>query len=159
MLIPKELEANIVAAVSEAIAPVGGPGVSCAVSGSWQSVTVGLPRWIAAETPDPAHIHVAVGTALPQTFTSGEVDFSVNLSLFIRTDLDPTGEILVAFAEKIEDLLRSWQSQTYQQAFDALDVPGSFVVGDVQGQSGSSPALNGNIFSVSWPLTISGSYP
>ena len=161
MLIPKELESKILTELTAALSA----GISadelarqCTLTGSWQPSASGLVKWIAAETATPVHVHVAVGTALPRTFTSGDVDFNVNISIFIRTDLDTTGELQLAYAEKIENLLRGWQAETYQQALTTLSLPDVFYVGDIQGQSGNSPTLQDNIVSISWPLVIGGSY-
>ena len=159
MLISKELEAKIIAEISAALAnPDGQAPLDVTLSGSWQPATTGLPKWIAAETCSPVHVHVAVGTALPQTFTSGEVDFNVNVSLFVRTDLDTTGELMLSYAERLEGLLRSWQADTYQEKLQALSIENVFYVGDVNGQSGQSPTLHDNVVSISWPLVIGGSY-
>lgn len=158
MLIPLELEKKIIAAITAAIeSRAGDYNRQCTISGSWQPST-GLPRWIAAETPAPVHVNVAVGTAIPRTYTAGDVDFPVAVTLFVRTDLDASGALLVAFAEILENLFRSWQAETYQQAFTALNIPNGFAVGDVAGAQGSSPTVNNNLCSVSWPLTIGGTY-
>ena len=157
-LIPYRLEKKIIEAISAAISSYPDiVGDQFTVSGSWQPST-GLPRWLAAESPSPVHVSVAVGTALPRTYTIGDVDFPVNVTLFVRTDLDVTGTFLLVFAGILENLFRSWQAETYQQAFEALDIPGGFAVGDVAGSQGSSPTVNGNLCSVSWPLVIGGSY-
>ena len=158
MLIPYELEKKIIAAITAAVSSSSGDANrQFKISGAWQESTA-IPRWIAAESPSPVHISVSVGTGLPRTYTAGDVDFPVNVTLFVRTDLDPSGALLLSCAEILENLFRSWQAETYQQAFTALNVPNGFDVGDVAGAQGSSPTVNGNLCSVSWPLTIGGSY-
>ena len=161
MLIPKELESKILTELTAALSA----GLSadelarqCTLTGAWKPSASGLVKWIAAETANPVHVHVAVGTALPRTFTSGDVDFNVVISLYIRTDLDTTGELQLAYAEKIENLLRGWQAATYQQALEALSLPDEFYAGDVQGMSGDPPKTQDNISVISWPLVIGGSY-
>ena len=161
MLIPKELESKILTELTAALSAVVSADElarKCTLTGSWQPSASGLVKWLTAETVNPVHVHVAVGTALPRTFTSGDVDFNVVISLYIRTDLDTTGELQLAYAEKIENLLRGWQAATYQQALAALSLQDEFYAGDVQGMSGDPPKTQDNISVISWPLVIGGSY-
>lgn len=153
--IPKELEANIVAAVSAALADAGIDG--CDVYGTWRTAGNGYVRWIESGTGKAA-VFVSVATAIPTTYTTPSVDFNANIELAVRPELDPTGDALLAISKAIENLLRTWQAETYQQAFTALDVEGEFSVGSVGGNTGSAPTIQDGRCIVSWPVTLSGSY-
>ena len=155
--VPKELEANVVAAVSAALAAAGIDADTCEVVGTWQSAAHGYVRWIETGLT-PAVVCVTVATALPQTYTSPSVQFAANIELFVRPDKDPQGELLVSIAQTLENMLRTWQAETYQQAFDLLDVADEFAVGSVSGNQGTAPTVQNERCSVSWPITISGSY-
>ena len=155
--VPKELEANVVAAVSAALAAAGIDAAKCEVVGTWQSAAHGYVRWIESGVT-PAAVCVTVATALPPTYTAPSVEFAANIELFVRPEKDPQGELLVSIAQTIENMLRAWQAETYQQAFTLLDVADEFAVGSIAGNQGTAPFVQNERCTASWPITISGSY-
>lgn len=156
MLIQKELEARIVSLIENALAAAG-RGDICRVCGSWQPVSDGLVRWIDTDVKSVAAINVAVGSPGRETFSDPSVSFSAKVSLFVRHELDATGDLLVELSALVQSVIDDWQAGTYQREFTVFDLP-SLSIDDLSVQSGQSPAINGDKVAVVWPLTFSGSY-
>ena len=155
MLIQKELEEKLLTIYRAALTAAGITNVT--VSGAWETAQSGLVKWVEGDGTSAAFVNVAVGNPGWQTFSTPVVSFNVNTSLFVRTELDPTGELLAAIAEVIENLHRSWQVATYQSGFTALDLENLSVDGIALGV-GASPTVDGANCVVTWPFTLNGSY-
>lgn len=155
--IPKELEDNLVAALSAALSAAEVPAGACSFAGTWRTSAQGYVRWLESGA-SPALVCVSVATSVPKTYTQPAVDFLANIELFVRPEKDTDGALLLSISTAIENTLRAWQAETYQQAFTLLDVVGEFAVGDVVGNQGTAPTIQNDRCSVSWPITISGTY-
>lgn len=157
MLIQKELEAKIMSELNARLGTVEALRGKFVLHGSWQQAGVGLVRWIETDATSPVFVMVSVGTPDRPTFSSAVVNFAVNASVFVRTELDPDGSLLVAMADAIQAVIDDWQSETYQAEFTRFDIPGLSVDG-ISVQGGTSPTVQGGTAVVSWPMTFSGSY-
>lgn len=156
-MIAKDLEAKIIAAIADKFAAIDGLPAH-QIIGVWQPSIAGAVK----NEEDPATvamIAVAISTASHGTYTAPDVSFRGAVGLTVKIESDPTGSALVQFAEPIEDLFKAWQSDTYQQAFTALDLDNLSVdeisIGDAQ-----PPAIDtrrGTV-SLAFPFSISGSY-
>ena len=155
MLIQKELEEKLLTIYRAALTAAGITNVT--ISGAWETAQSGLVKWVEGDGTSAAFVNVAVGNPGWQTFSTPVVSFNVNTSLFVRTELDPTGELLAAIAGVIEDIHRNWQTSTYQQTFTALDLDNLSVDGIALGV-GASPTVDGANCVVTWPFTLNGSY-
>lgn len=128
------------------------------VFGAWQpSLTSVIKN--AEDVDNVATVAVSLGTFAQETYTSPAANATGTVALVVRFDMDPKGTALIRFAEPIDDMFRSWQSETYQQAFTALDING-FSVDDVTVNGGTAPHLDtaAGTVSVTWTFTLSGSY-
>jgi len=155
-LVQKDLEEKLIEAF-QSVLSANQLADSCRVTGSWQPVAAGLVKWIDDENDRPAIINVAIGTPGRQTYSDPRNDMGGKVTLFLRHEKDPTGELLVSIAAAVQAALDSWQSEAYQQAFTRFDIS-YFSVGDLTIGQGSSPAFNGDKVAVEWPITLSGSF-
>lgn len=139
-------------AVLDAIAShIGEPGV--VLQGAWQPID---------ETPDAvAIVTVAVATPTVTTYTSPHHTFDGSVTLATRLELDPRSDKLRALAEALCQLFDSWQAQTYQEGFAALDIDKDGVVLHVDEISveGAAPQYDrdAGIRSVTFALTLQAS--
>ena len=155
MLIEKLVEDKIADAISAAL-PASVP--AHAVFGFWHPSAAGKLKWL-EDSPEAVAIVSLVTSTIPQpTFSSVAVTFPVAVTLSVRLDRDLDGSALLAFAEPISNLFRSWVKSNYQSSFTALDVDG-FSVCEVT-VDGSVPSfdLDRNLVKVAWTLTLSGSF-
>lgn len=154
MLIQKEIEKRIMLALGERLKD-DKLDDSVSVTGSWQPVDDGLVKWIERDKDSVACLSVSVGTPTHPTFSTPEVQMSANVSLFVRYELDLTGVIIAHVAEIVQDIFDEWQEENYQRHFDYLDFE-SFTLGEITVSAGSSPVVNNNLVSVTWPVNIVG---
>lgn len=153
-MIPQLIEKKIIDAIKAALEGVETP---VQIFGAWQPAAVGYLK-NQEEADTVATIAVALGTQQRETFSTGTVRFTGVITLTVRAELDTTGEALLALAGPIEAMLRTWQGETYQQAFAELDVPG-FHLGDINFTGGNAPQFDfmAKTITVDWPFTLSGS--
>ena len=155
MLIEKEIEAKILAAIS-AVLPALLPSHS--LVGFWQPAAVGNLKRIEDDPSDVAFIEVMTAQGSQATFSDPDISYPVAVQLTVRADLDPDGSALVAFTDPLTALFREWMGATYQQTFTALDIDDAVSIDNV-GVSGSAPAIDlaASVIRVRWDLTLSGS--
>lgn len=155
MLIERELEARVVAAIRAAI-PADAP--RHVVAGLWQPTAAGTLKGFEDDPSATALIEVATGLGAQETFSSAVVSHAVTVTLYVRLDRDAQGNALLAFAEPVSALFRAWMAATYQRTFDALDGDGLSV--DGVGVSGSLPDIDRDemVATVTWTLALSGYY-
>lgn len=156
MLIQKELEKKIMTLLAAALR-LKNLEADCRVCGSWQPVVDGLARWVDSDVKSKAALSVAVGTPGRETYSHPSVSFAAKLTLYVRHELDATGELLVSLSDAVQSVIDDWQAGTYQREFTVFDLP-SLSVDDLSVQAGSSPVVSGDKVAVAWPLTFSGSY-
>jgi len=148
-MIAKDLEAKLITAVTSAVAQVG---AKIQVLGFWHP-------FVDEDEDTVAVISVGVATPTSPTYTSSEVTFNGAVSVDVRADLDRDKSVIVAIADALCTLFKTWQSETYQAAFTALDMP-SISIDEVSFGGGAVPALNrgnsSNCFS--FPFTLAGTY-
>lgn len=157
MKLLQDIEAKLIAAITDAIAPKVQPiAPKVQVFGLWQPSALGTVR----NQEDPATvatIAVGLGTPAIKTYSASEASISGSIVLSVRIELDPSGAAFVALSDAIGSLLTGWNAANYQAAFDTLDTD-AFNVGDVTTTGGATPAIDyvRKIISVTFPFTISG---
>jgi len=160
MLISHAIEQRIVAAVSNAIDTAG--VVNWQIFGAWSPADAFAVK--NEEDPETvATVAVVVSTPASPTFTAPQVTLAGTVTVTVRVDLDPSGSSLLAIAEAVANLLNSWQSDTYQQCFDALDVVDTdtdeciFSADEISIES-AVPRLDRDrkLTTLSFPFTLSG---
>lgn len=154
MLICKELESKLATAIKTAVSDLDGIEINT----SWAVGESGIVRWVRGESDSRAIVSIAIGTASHETYTAPTCSHTATVSLFTRYELDPTGALLAALAERIENLFRKWMSSTYQAAFTALDIAGEFSVDDVGVGGSSSPSVVNGLVTLAFQVTLRGSY-
>jgi hypothetical protein len=151
MFPPVEIEKRLMAEFSAAL-----DAELVTVTGSWQPVEKGLVKYVET-TPTAACVSIAVGTPSRNSAAAADAEITANITLFVAVGMDPTGETFAALAGRVQQILDSFMGDTYQADFTRLDVEG-FSVDCVTVQGGSSPQIQNDFISVSWPVTLSGSY-
>lgn len=154
MLIQRELEAKVMSYLAKEIEA---RGLDVALTGAWQTSESGLVKWVESTSGKGAIISVALSAPQRETFSLPSVTFSANISLFVRGELDPTGDLLAAAAEVIQDALDEWQTETYQHRFIRFDLPG-LSVDEIALEGAASPVVNESIISVTYSARFAGSY-
>lgn len=126
------------------------------VTGAWQTVEKGLVKYL--ETiPTAACVSVALGTPARNSPAAADFEIAANVTLFVSAALDPTGETFAALAEIMQHFLDDLMGLTYQADFTELDSE-RWSIDAFTVQGGSSPQIQNDFISVSWPVTLSGSY-
>lgn len=146
------IEANVLAEISAALAEL--PDKHC-LSGIWQTTAPGVVK---GEEPEDAVAVVGVATSgfSRETFSLPTGSYTVAVSLAVRNELDPCGEVFLRFAAALESLFQAWQGETYQQHFARLDTPG-FSVGDVAVESAPPMRVkSAECCSMTWTVTLRG---
>ena len=150
-MIEQELEGKIVAA----IAALGVVGLE--VRGLWNPVSAGLVKGDEADASVPAAAIVRVGPRSFGSYTIPTVSLDCSVALVVRTDLDPTGEILAGAADAISEKIAAWHADVCESddaglAFDGF-VPGGF---SASGGSGPDFDRSAATWAVTWSFTIAG---
>lgn len=117
------IEEKVVAALTNALAGPSAPsGIpSFKIYGSWNPAAAFAVK-NEEDEKSVAQIGVALSTFARPTFTAPQLSLKGAINLSVRLELDPDGVGFLAAAEAIDNLLQSWQSETYQALFTALDV-------------------------------------
>lgn len=126
------------------------------VTGSWQPSSEGLVKYVET-TPTPACLSIALGTPQRSSAAAADAEIAANVTLFVSVGSDPTGGMFARLAEDVQSVLDSLMGSTYQADFTRLDVEG-FSVDCVTVGGGSSPAVRDDFISLTWPVTLAGSY-
>ena len=148
MLLQKLIEAKILKRIRAALAALD----YVTVRGAWEEAYHGLTKW-SEDGESGAFVSVALSTPTRKAPTDPTAVMSANVTVFIRCEYDPRGEKLSLICETIQDLFERWITSE----MDALDIP-EFSVDSVAIGTGSSPALNNAVCSVTYSLELSGSY-
>ena len=148
MLLQKLIEAKILKRIRAALAALD----YVTVRGAWEEAYHGLTKW-SEDGESGAFVSVALSTPTRKAPTDPTAVMSANVTVFIRCEYDPRGEKLSLICETIQDLFERWITSE----MDALDIP-EFSVDSVAIGTGSPPALNNAVCSVTYSLELSGSY-
>lgn len=148
MLLQKLIEAKILKRIRAALAALD----YVTVRGAWEEAYYGLTKW-SEDGKSGAFVSVALSTPTRKAPTDPTSVMSANVTVFIRCEYDPCGEKLSLICETIQDLFERWITSE----MDALDIP-EFSVDGVAIGTGSPPALNNAVCSVTYPLELSGSF-
>lgn len=154
-MIAQLLEAKVIAALDAAFKDAG-VDVSIQLFGAWQKSLADAVKNV--ENPGfAASCYVVLGNQQRTTYTTPTGSYAGSVTLSVRLERDTDGDLLLRAGEAIENLFTAWQSDTYQAAFEALDI-NDFSVDDVAVRGGNIPVVDfgRKIVSVNWPFTLSG---
>lgn len=155
-MISADLEAKVIAALAKRFND-DEIGLAFQIIGAW-AVT---PGKVKSMQNGKAIALLSVSLSLPETvtYTTPATAFNGSIELSVRFELDHTGIALQLFGNSIAELFKAWQAETYQQSFEALDLP-EFSVDEVSLGRSEPPMLNraDGLVTVKIPFALSGSY-
>ncbi len=157
-----DLESKVAAAIQAALAAVV---ADVKVYRSWHvEETFGETR-NEEDEKSALLVGLALSTFARPTFTAPQMTTNGALTLTVRQELDPSGDLFRAAAEAVDALFQSWQSETYQAMFLALDIAGPdgetvLSVDNVSVDPATPHADEKNrVTTITFPFTLSGTTP
>jgi len=155
MLIQKQIEDNLVTYLRTAFASAG--ITNAAIDSAWASCDTGFVKWTEdSSTSYPVFVSVSFGGPAYRAFSLDEANITASITVYDRTELDPTGASILAVIEEIEGCTRTLTTSV-GMASTLLDAE-TFSVDAFTCGGSSAPANESGIVSVSFPITISGSF-
>ena len=128
-----------------------------AVRGMWALAASGEVK--GEDAGDAAAAVVSVSPRSFDSFAHPAVTFDISVSVVIRTDLCPAGEMVKICSQRLMDMFGQWNVSLHAGADDdcGFSVPG-FRPGGIQLTGGMGPAFNRSkcIWTVDFNLTLKG---
>lgn len=150
----QELEKRLIEKMSEKLVEFAD---EIEMLGAWQTSSEDILARL--EGSKPAQLSVAFSTPSQTTFSSPEFRLSVTVTLFVRYELDRENKLFPAICQNLGELFREYMSSTYQAEFTAFDTD-EVSIDDFSVGGGAAPIIDRERceVSVSWPITLSGTY-
>lgn len=150
----QEIEKRLIDAIA---AKLAGVGDKLDILGTWQ--TTGDDILARLEGERAALLTVAFSTPSQTTFSAPMFSISATVGLFVRYELDRENSLFPAICQGLGELFRDYMSSTYQAEFTALDTD-EVSIDDFSVGGGAAPIIDRERceVSISWPITLSGTY-